>query len=249
MASETTHDTETSPVANDTDPRGAETVGGTDTPVGSGTARTDTAAGSDSGADSGAVSESVSGSGAGAAAGSDSGSGAAAGSDSGSGSASGSGEPAHGAATGAAAGAAAGTGTASAGAAAGAGAVVGAGLGLASLTGTSLTDMLRSREELVGQIEAATGMPGDSIDAFYGAPWNVAAGVNGLIALVAVVLTTVLLLGPAKRPGTAAWVRPVALGGLVLGVLGLFVSGGMYLDLFASQPVLPEMPMMPGMPG
>lgn len=137
--------------------------------------------------------------------------------------------------------------TASGGGLAGAGAVVAAGLGLASLTGTSVGDMLRERESLVGQIQAATGSPGDTIESFYGAPWDIAAVVNGVVALVAVLVGLVLVLGPAARPAAGAWVRPVALGGLVLGVLGLLVSGGMYLDLFASTPVLPQMPGIPGL--
>lgn len=137
--------------------------------------------------------------------------------------------------------------TASGGGLAGAGAVVAAGLGLASLTGTSVGDMLRERESLVGQIQAATGSPGDTIESFYGAPWDVAAVVNGVVALVAVLVGLVLVLGPAARPAAGGWVRPVALGGLVLGVLGLLVSGGMYLDLFASTPVLPQMPGIPGL--
>lgn len=139
--------------------------------------------------------------------------------------------------------------TTSGGGLAGAGAVVAAGLGLASLTGTSVGDMLRERESLVGQIQAATGGPGDTIESFYGAPWDVAALVNGVVALVAVLVGLVLVLGPAARPAAGAWVRPVALGGLVLGVLGLLVSGGMYLDLFASTPVLPQMPSIPGLGG
>lgn len=137
----------------------------------------------------------------------------------------------------------------STGALAGGGAVVSAGLGLASLTGTSLTDMLRDRQQLIGQIEAATGMPGDQIQSFYGAPWHTAAMVNGVVALIAVVVGAVLMLGPARKPGAPAWARPVALGGVVLGVLGLLVSGGMYLDLFAAQPALPAMPAFPGMGG
>lgn len=137
----------------------------------------------------------------------------------------------------------------STGAPAGGGAVVSAGLGLASLTGTSLTDMLRDRQQLIGQIEAATGMPGDQIQSFYGAPWHTAAMVNGVVALIAVVVGAVLMLGPARKPGAPAWARPVALGGVVLGVLGLLVSGGMYLDLFAAQPALPAMPAFPGMGG
>jgi hypothetical protein len=38
----------------------------------------------------------------------------------------------------------------------------------------------------------------------------------------------------------------VALGGVVLGGLGVLVAGGMYLDLFAAQPVLPQTPPLGG---
>lgn len=138
---------------------------------------------------------------------------------------------------------------ASTGTVAGGGAVVGAGLGLASLLGTPLSDMLRDRAQLLGQIESFSGMSGDQVDAFYGAPWHTAALVNGVVALIAVVVGAVLLLGPVRKPGAPTWARPVALGGLVLGVLGLFVAGGMYIDLFAAQPTLPAMPAMPGMGG
>lgn len=138
---------------------------------------------------------------------------------------------------------------ASTGTVAGGGAVVGAGLGLASLLGTPLSDMLRDRAQLLGQIESFSGMSGDQVDAFYGAPWHTAALVNGVVALIAVVVGAVLLFGPVRKPGAPTWARPVALGGLVLGVLGLFVAGGMYIDLFAAQPTLPAMPAMPGMGG
>jgi hypothetical protein len=139
--------------------------------------------------------------------------------------------------------------TTSGGLVAGAGAVVGAALGLVSLTGTQLTDMLRDRQSLIGQIDAATGLPGNQIEAFYGAPWHTAALSNGVFAILAVIVAAVVVFGPAAKPGAAAWARPVAAGGLVLGVLGLLVAGGMYLDLFAAQPALPAMPSMPGMGG
>ncbi|MEU6081363.1 hypothetical protein [Streptomyces sp. NPDC047108] len=128
--------------------------------------------------------------------------------------------------------------------AAGAVAVVSAGLGLCSLTGTPLGDMLRARKELIGQIEANTGgaggAGGDQIDAFYGAPWHTAAFMNGVFALAAVVIGGVLLALHAGRADTRPWVKAVALGGLVLGAIGLLVAGGMYFDLFASKPELPQ---------
>ncbi|NLU74966.1 hypothetical protein HCC61_20180 [Streptomyces sp. HNM0575] len=133
---------------------------------------------------------------------------------------------------------------------AGAAAVVSAGLGLSSITGTSLSEMLRDRKQLIGQIESsAQGQQGgggaDQINALYGAPWHATALLNGIFALLAVLVGGVLLALVAKRAETRSWVKAVALGGLVLGVIGLLVAGGMYLDLFAAAPKVPSAPTPP----
>ncbi|MFD7665785.1 hypothetical protein [Streptomyces sp. NPDC059788] len=119
--------------------------------------------------------------------------------------------------------------------ASGAGAVVAAGLGLASLTGTWLGTVLAERQTLLGQIKLQTGKATDQIGTVYGAPWHTHALVNGLFALLAVVVAGLVL--TRTRP---AWVRAVAWGGLALGVVGIIVSAGMYFDLFASLPTLPK---------
>lgn len=82
----------------------------------------------------------------------------------------------------------------------------------------------------------------------YAGPWHTAALVNGVFALIAVLIGAVLVAGPARKLGTPTWGRALTLGGLVLGVIGLVVCGGMYLDLFAAAPQMPSMPP-PGMPG
>lgn len=128
---------------------------------------------------------------------------------------------------------------------AGAGAVVSAGLGVVSLTGTPLADMLRSRQEIIGQIETATGAGGGEIEAFYGAPWNVAAVANGVFGLLAVLLGGVLLVALGARRDDRGWVRALAWGGVILGALGMFIAAGMFFDLFAAQPELPPMPAGP----
>ncbi|MFC4493911.1 hypothetical protein ACFPA8_07150 [Streptomyces ovatisporus] len=131
---------------------------------------------------------------------------------------------------------------------AGAAAVVSAGLGLCSLTGTSLSEMLRERKQMIGQIEASSQPPtgggggADQITALYGAPWHASALFNGVFALLAVVVGGILLALVSKRADTGSWVKAVALGGLILGIIGLVVAGGMYLDLFASQPEVPGQP-------
>ncbi|MEU7258797.1 hypothetical protein AB0B21_23705 [Streptomyces rimosus] len=125
--------------------------------------------------------------------------------------------------------------TATGSVASGAGAVVAAGLGLASLTGTWMGTVLAERQTLLGQIKLQTGKATDQIGTVYGAPWHTHALVNGLFALLAVVVAGLVL--TRTRP---AWVRAVAWGGLALGVLGIIVSAGMYFDLFASLPTLPK---------
>ncbi|MEQ3553151.1 hypothetical protein WIS52_22000 [Pseudonocardia nematodicida] len=129
----------------------------------------------------------------------------------------------------------------------GAGGLVSAGLGLVALGGSGLGDMMRARTELLGQIAAVTGGSGNQIDALYTDPWHTAALVNGGFGFVAAIIGAILVFGPARKPGAPVWGRALATGGLVLGVLGLLVSGGMYLDLFAAPPALPAMPGMPGM--
>ncbi|MFD8546681.1 hypothetical protein [Streptomyces sp. NPDC059649] len=122
------------------------------------------------------------------------------------------------------------------GVAAGAGAVVAAGLGLASVTGTWLGTLMAERQTLMGQINLQAGKATDQISAMYGTPWHTTALVNGVFAVLAALVAAVVL----TRPRAATWVRAVAWGGLALGALGLLISAGMYLDLFASMPTLPK---------
>ncbi|WP_037838018.1 hypothetical protein [Streptomyces sp. NRRL S-337] len=122
------------------------------------------------------------------------------------------------------------------GIAAGAGAVVAAGLGLASVTGTWLGTLMAERQTLMGQINLQAGKATDQISAMYGTPWHTTALVNGVFAVLAALVAAVVL----TRPRAATWVRAVAWGGLALGVLGLLISAGMYLDLFGSMPTIPK---------
>ncbi|MGW7573209.1 hypothetical protein [Streptomyces sp. NPDC054765] len=126
-----------------------------------------------------------------------------------------------------------------AGVAAGAGAVVAAGLGLASVTGTWLGTTLAERANLMGQIKIQSGkaQAADQISAVYGASWHTNALVNGVFALLAAIAAVLVL--TRER---ATWVRAVAWGGLALGVLGILISAGMYLDLFGNMPTVPKAP-------
>lgn len=128
-------------------------------------------------------------------------------------------------------------------------AVVSAALGLVSLTGNSLGEMLRERKQLIGQIESSSptggGGGGDQIKSLYGAPWEAVSVINGLFAFLAVAIGAILLFAVAKRAGTRSWVKALALGGVILGLVGLVVAGGMYFEILAPAPEMPAMPSAP----
>ncbi|MYV64137.1 hypothetical protein GTW37_38480, partial [Streptomyces sp. SID4931] len=84
------------------------------------------------------------------------------------------------------------------------------------------------------------GSAAQQISEIYGDAWHTTALVNGVFALLALLVGVVVLVrpafgAPADRP-QPAWVRAVALAGVALGVLGVLISAGMYLDLFVSLP-------------
>ncbi|MFD9631145.1 hypothetical protein [Streptomyces violascens] len=123
----------------------------------------------------------------------------------------------------------------------GAAAVVASALGAVSLSGTWMGKTLSERATLVGQIKTSqNGTAAQQIQEIYGNSWHTTALVNGVFALLALVVGAFVLARPAfGTPGRAeqpVWVKAVALAGIVLGVIGLLISAGMYLDLFAALP-------------
>lgn len=125
----------------------------------------------------------------------------------------------------------------------GAAAVVGAALGLASLTGTWLSDLMSSRQELIGQIDGQSATPPEQVAAIYGTPWHTTALFNGFFALAAILVAGAALVVPAfSKTGeeSPTWVRAVAFGGLVLGTIGLVIAAVMWFDVFTELPAVPE---------
>ncbi|WP_306327925.1 hypothetical protein [Streptomyces venezuelae] len=122
---------------------------------------------------------------------------------------------------------------ASAGIGGAAAAVVSAALGAVALTGTWTGKVVSERETLLGQIKTSgTGTPAQQISEIYGDAWHSTALVNGVFALIALLVAVLVLV----LPGRPAWVRAVAVAGAVLGGLGLLLSVGTYFDLFLSLP-------------
>jgi hypothetical protein len=123
----------------------------------------------------------------------------------------------------------------------GAAAVVAAGLGIVSLSGAWTGRVAAERETLIGQIKTSGGgSAAQQISEIYGDAWHSTALVNGLFALLALIVGVFVLVRPAFGTPSlfpqAGWVRSVAVAGISLGALGLLISVGMYLDLFVALP-------------
>lgn len=131
--------------------------------------------------------------------------------------------------------------TASRGVGAGAGAVVSAALGVVGLVGGWSGKVASERETLIGQIKTSNGgSAAQQIHEIYGDSWHTTALVNGVFALVALLVGVYVLVRPAFGTPTAkpqpSWIRSVALGGVVLGAIGLVISIAMYFDLIVGLP-------------
>ncbi|MFI5754036.1 hypothetical protein [Streptomyces sp. NPDC051569] len=109
-------------------------------------------------------------------------------------------------------------------------------LGIVALTGTWTGRVVSERETLVGQINTGqTATPAQQISEIYGDAWHATAAINGVVALLALLIGGVVLALPQR----AGWVRPFAVAGAVLGLLGLLLSAGMYFDTFVDLPSPP----------
>ncbi|MFJ5044809.1 hypothetical protein [Streptomyces sp. NPDC088719] len=124
---------------------------------------------------------------------------------------------------------------------AGAAAVVSAALGIVALTGAWTGRVAAERETLIGQIQTSGGgSPAQQISEIYGDAWHTTALVNGVFAVLALLVGVFVLVRPAfgapsERP-QPTWVRAVALAGVALGAIGVLISAGMYFDLFMTLP-------------
>lgn len=115
------------------------------------------------------------------------------------------------------------------------------GLGVVGLTGAWTGRVVAERETLLGQMKTASGgSVARQISEIYGDAWHSTALVNGLFALLALLVGVFALVrpafgAPAKDP-QPGWVRAVATAGIALGVLGVLISVGMYFDLIVALP-------------
>ncbi|WP_328536532.1 hypothetical protein [Streptomyces sp. NBC_00344] len=126
---------------------------------------------------------------------------------------------------------------------AGAAAVVAAALGFVAISGSWMGKVLSERETLSGQMKLSQGASASQqIHEVYGDSWHTTALVNGVFALLALLVGLAVLAVPSfTAPGRtqAVWVRAVAWGAVALAVIGVVISLGMYFDLFAALPSAP----------
>ncbi|WP_405456965.1 hypothetical protein [Streptomyces sp. NBC_00101] len=123
----------------------------------------------------------------------------------------------------------------------GAGAVVSAALGVVGLVGGWSGKVASERETLIGQIKTSGGgSAARQVSEIYGDSWHATALVNGLFAVLALLVGVFVLVRPAfGTPSTRpqpSWIRSVALGGVVLGAFGVVLSIAMYFDLIVGLP-------------
>ncbi|SEL59532.1 hypothetical protein [Streptacidiphilus jiangxiensis] len=116
----------------------------------------------------------------------------------------------------------------------GASAIVSAALGVVSLSGTYLGTVIQQRQGVLGQIGAKTNA--DVIKNAYTEAWHRMAEWNGAFALVAVLVGAATLFGGSflSSKEVPSWVKAVAWAGVVLGLIGLFVSASIWFDWFMS---------------
>ncbi|MFE2373506.1 hypothetical protein [Streptomyces sp. NPDC059398] len=126
---------------------------------------------------------------------------------------------------------------------AGAAAVVAAALGFVGLSGSWMGKVLSERETLTGQLKLSQGASASQqIHEVYADSWHTTALVNGVFALLALIVGALVLARPffslpVRRQ--AVWVRAVSWGAVGVAVIGLIVAVGMYFDLFAALPSAP----------
>ena len=116
----------------------------------------------------------------------------------------------------------------------GAAAVVSAALGVISLSGSYLGTVVQQRQGVIGQITSKSNA--DLVKTEFTDAWHRVAEWNGVFALVAVLVGAATVFGGAflSTKEIPSWVKAVAWAGVVLGVIGLFISASIYFDWFMS---------------
>ena len=118
----------------------------------------------------------------------------------------------------------------------GAVAVTAAALGLVSITGTWFGSTIMTQTQFNASLNATGKSTATQLAEGYTGPWHQLAEHNGVFAAVAVLVGLGVLFASqflAVRL-TPNWIKAVAWVAVALGVVGLFISAGMYFDWFST---------------
>ncbi|MFC1421095.1 hypothetical protein [Streptacidiphilus cavernicola] len=118
----------------------------------------------------------------------------------------------------------------------GAAAVSAAALGLVSISGTWFSTIILTQTQFNASLNATGKSTATQLSEGYTGPWHQMAEHNGVFAVVAVLVGIAVLFAGrflAVRL-TPNWIKAVAWVAIVLGLIGLLVSAGMYFDWFST---------------
>ena len=130
----------------------------------------------------------------------------------------------------------------------GAAAITAAALGLVSISGTWFSTVIQTQTQFNASLNATGKSTATQLAEGYTGPWHQLAEHNGVFAAVAVLVGIgVLFAGQflAVRL-TPNWIKAVAWVAIVLGLIGLLISAGMYFDWFSTAIHVP--PAAPAAP-
>jgi proteasome assembly chaperone (PAC2) family protein len=97
--------------------------------------------------------------------------------------------------------------------------------GVASLTGSWLGTVYSARAEYVAELKEKTQTTQASLDAFHSG-WHAQAALGGIFALAALLFGAGVLASPSLLLSgrTPTWARAAALGGIIIGAVGLLLA-------------------------
>ena len=118
----------------------------------------------------------------------------------------------------------------------GAAAITAAALGLVSISGTWFSTIILTQTQFNASLNATGKTTATQLAEGYTGPWHQMAEHNGVFAAVAVLVGIgVLFAGQFLAVKlTPNWIKAVAWVAIVLGLIGLLVSAGMYFDWFTT---------------
>ncbi|MEU6313408.1 hypothetical protein [Streptomyces sp. NPDC047014] len=119
-------------------------------------------------------------------------------------------------------------------------AIVSAGLGVVALSGSWVSGIVSERASVLARLELTQAADANAqIAAQFVDPWHATAMVNGIFAVLALIIATFVLALPAfssPERHLPTWVRSVSWAGIGLGALGVLLFVLMYFDLLLAVP-------------